>query len=280
MKRSLSATIFIYIAVALLVASILAPVAWLFIMSISSANDLTTLPLRWLPESPDFSRYAKLFSLTDGSSGREFLYALRNSLLVSLIATGISLLAGIPAAYSFSRFPGRMPLLYTVLVTYMMPPVALILPLYSVFSALGLLNSIAALVIVYCTILLPFVTWLMKSGFDSVPVEIEQAAEIDGAGLFQILRYVALPVSAAALGSAALFALLLAWDEFFYALLYTSDVRAKTLPVAIGDFAAGRATDYGLISAVGILAALPPVLIGFLLQKTLLAGLSAGGVKG
>ena len=280
MKRGPVATFLIYAAVVVLVVSILAPVAWLFIMSISSANDLTTIPLNWLPEEADFSRYAKLFSLTEGTSGKEFLSALRNSLAVSVIATIVALAAGIPAAYSFSRFPGRMALLYTVIVTYMMPPVALILPLYKVFSTLGLLNNIAALIIVYCTILLPFVTWLMKSGFDSVPVEIEQAAEIDGASLFQILRHITLPVAAASAGAAALFALLLAWDEFFYALLYTSDTRAKTLPVAIADFAAGRATDYGLISAVGLLAALPPVLIGFFLQKSLLAGLSAGSVKG
>lgn len=280
MRRSLTATILVYAAVAVFVASILAPVAWLFIMSISDANDLTTIPLRWIPEQPDFSRYARLFSLEEGSAGLAFLSALRNSVIVAISATAIALAAGIPAAYSFSRFPGRMPLLYAVIVTYMMPPVALILPLYKVFSALGLLNNVTSLIIVYCTILLPFVTWLMKSGFDSVPVEIEQAASIDGANLFQILTRITLPVAAASAGSAALFALLLAWDEFFYALLYTSDTRAKTLPVAIADFAAGRATDYGLISAVGLLAALPPVLIGFFLQKSLLSGLSAGSVKG
>ena len=280
MRRSLTATILVYAAVAVFVASILAPVAWLFIMSISDANDLTTIPLRWIPEQPDFSRYARLFSLEEGSAGLAFLSALRNSVIVAVSATAIALAAGIPAAYSFSRFPDRMPLLYAVIVTYMMPPVALILPLYKVFSALGLLNNVTSLIIVYCTILLPFVTWLMKSGFDSVPVEIEQAASIDGANLFQILTRITLPVAAASAGAVALFALLLAWDEFFYALLYTSDTRAKTLPVAIADFAAGRATDYGLISAVGLLAALPPVLIGFFLQKSLLSGLSAGSVKG
>lgn len=280
MRRSLTATVLVYLAVAVFVASILAPVAWLFIMSISDANDLTTIPLRWIPEQPDFSRYARLFSLEEGSAGLAFLSALRNSVIVAVSATAIALAAGIPAAYSFSRFPGRMPLLYAVIVTYMMPPVALILPLYKVFSAIGLLNNVTSLIIVYCTILLPFVTWLMKSGFDSVPVEIEQAASIDGANLFQILTRITLPVAAASTGAAALFALLLAWDEFFYALLYTSDTRAKTLPVAIADFAAGRATDYGLISAVGLLAALPPVLIGFFLQKSLLSGLSAGSVKG
>ena len=280
MKRSPAATIFVYAAVALLVVSILAPVFWLFVMSISPAASLTDIPLKWFPEVPDFSRYLRLISIEEGSAGLAFLSAMRNSLVVATGATAIALLAGIPAAYSFSRFPGRMPLLYGVLVTYMLPPVALILPLYMVFSALGLLNTTAALVIVYCTILLPFVTWLLQSGFDTVPVEIEEAARVDGATLFGVIRHVTLPIAMAAVGSATLFALLLAWDEFFYALLYTNDLRAKTLPVAIGDFASGRLTDYGLISAVGVLASVPPVIIGFVLQRSLVSGLSAGSLKG
>jgi multiple sugar transport system permease protein len=280
MTRSPLATILIYAAVVVLVISILAPVFWLFVMSISPAASLTDIPLRWFPEVPDFSRYVRLFSLEEGSPGVLFLSAMRNSLTVAISATAIALLAGIPAAYSFSRFPGRLPLLYGVLVTYMLPPVALILPLYIVFASLGLLNTTAALVIVYCTILLPFVTWLLKSGFDAVPIEIEEAARVDGASLFGVIRHVTLPIALAAVGSATLFALLLAWDEFFYALLYTNDLRAKTLPVAIGDFASGRMTDHGLISAVGVLAALPPVIIGFVLQRSLVSGLSSGGVKG
>ena len=280
MRRSPLATIFVYAAVAVLVVTILAPVFWLFVMSISPATALTDIPLRWFPDVPDFSRYLRLFSLEEGSAGLAFLSAMRNSLTVALSATAIALIAGIPAAYSFSRYPGKLPLLYGVLVTYMLPPVALILPLYMVFSALGLLNTTIALTIVYCTILLPFVTWLLKSGFDAVPIEIEEAARVDGASLFAVIRHVTLPVAIAALGSATLFALLLAWDEFFYALLYTNDLRAKTLPVAIGDFASGRMTDFGLISAVGILASLPPFLIGFALQRSLISGLSAGSIKG
>ncbi len=279
-RGRLLAVLLTYFAVVVLVVVTLAPLLWLFIMSISSTKELTTLPLHWLPDEADFSRYRKLLTIETHSTGEEFVYALRNSLVISLSATAIALAAGIPAAYSFSRFPGRMGLLYTVLGTYMMPPVALILPIYMVFSALGLLNNVAALIIVYCTILLPFVTWLLKSNFDQVPVEIEQAARMDGANLFGVLRHVTLPFAKAGLGTAALFAVLLAWDEFFYALLYTTDLRAKTLPVAIGDFAAGRATDYGLISAAGVLTALPPLLIAFFLQKSLISGLSTGGVKG
>jgi len=279
MKRPIWMSVFIYACVVVLVITIVAPVFWLVIMSIVPAKQLTEIPLRWLPEVLDLSRYAKLFSLEQGSQGLAFLSAMRNSLTVAFGATAIALLAGIPAAYSFSRF-GKMPLLYGVIVTYMLPPVALILPLYMVFSALGLLNTTIALIIVYCTILLPFVTWLLKSGFDSVPLDVEEAARIDGASLFGVIRHVTLPVALASLGSATLFALLLAWDEFFYALLYTNDLRAKTLPVAIGDFASGRMTDYGLISAVGVLAALPPVIVGFVLQKSLISGLAAGSTKG
>ncbi len=279
--RRLLPQLLTYLAVAVLVVVTLAPLLWLFIMSISSTTDLTSLPLHWLPRQADFSRYARLLTLEAHSAGEEFVYALRNSLGASFSATAVALLAGIPAAYSFSRFPGRrIGLLYAVLGTYMMPPVALILPLYMIFAALWLLNSVPALTIVYCTILLPFVTWLLKANFDTVPIEIEEAARIDGVGFFGVLRHVTLPIAKAGLGTATLFAVLLAWDEFFYALLYTNDLRAKTLPVAIADFAAGRATDYGLISAAGILTALPALAIAFFLQRSLIAGLAAGGVKG
>ena len=280
-RRDIVPTALTYLAVVVLVVTTLAPLIWLFIMSISSTPELTAVPLRWIPSHADFSRYGRLLSIAAHSAGEEFIFALRNSLLASFSATAIALVVGIPAAYSFSRFPGRrMGLLYAVLGTYMMPPVALILPLYMIFGALGLLNTVAALTIVYCTILLPFVTWLLKATIDAVPMEIEEAARIDGVGLIGVLRHVTLPIAKAGLGTAALFAVLLAWDEFFYALLYTNDLRAKTLPVAIADFAAGRATDYGLISAAGILTALPALLIAFFLQKSLISGLAAGGVKG
>ena len=280
-RRDIIPTALTYLAVVVLVVTTLAPLIWLFIMSISSTPELTAVPLRWIPSHADFSRYGRLLSVAAHSAGEEFIFALRNSLLASFSATAIALVVGIPAAYSFSRFPGRrMGLLYAVLGTYMMPPVALILPLYMIFGALGLLNTVAALTIVYCTILLPFVTWLLKATIDAVPMEIEEAARIDGVGLIGVLRHVTLPIAKAGLGTAALFAVLLAWDEFFYALLYTNDLRAKTLPVAIADFAAGRATDYGIISAAGILTALPALAIAFFLQKSLISGLAAGGVKG
>jgi multiple sugar transport system permease protein len=121
---------------------------------------------------------------------------------------------------------------------------------------------------------------LLKSGFDGVPREIESAAMIDGARLDQILRRLTLPLAAPAVATTALFGLLLAWDEFFYALLFTSDQNAKTVTVAIADLAGGRISDYGLIATAGVLAALPPVVIGIVMQRALVAGLTQGSVKG
>jgi multiple sugar transport system permease protein len=120
----------------------------------------------------------------------------------------------------------------------------------------------------------------MKSGFDSIPREIEAAAMMDGAGLLATWRIITLPLAAPVMATSALFAFLLAWDEFFYALLFTSDQRAKTLTVAIADLAGGRVSDYGLIAAAGVLAALPPVVVGLVMQRALISGLTSGGVKG
>ena len=272
---------FLYAAAVVLAVFIAAPILWMLVMSVSSTSDLTTVPLRWLPQQFDFHRYVELLTIADNSAGAAFLAAMRNSLMVAGMASAGALLAAIPAAWSVSRSPGAQRYaLYAVVATYMLPPVALVVPIYFALSALGALNSVFSLAVIYLTILAPFTTWLLKSSFDNIPAEIELAAMMDGARLDQILRRITLPLAGPSLATAALFAFLLAWDEFFYALLFTSDQRAKTLTVAIADLAGGRIADYGLIATAGVLAAIPPVLIGFFLQRSLVAGLTTGGVKG
>ncbi len=279
-RRPLGQAILVYGAAALLAIIILAPFAWLVVMSISSASDLSSLPLHWLPQTYDFSRYVKLLTLGEHSAGEAFLSSLRNSLVVSGMAVLAALIVGIPAAWAVSRHRRVGWSIYIAIGSYMLPAVALSVPLYKGLQALGLLNNVFGLAGVYLTILAPFTAWLLKSGFDGVPREIESAAMIDGARLDQILRRLTLPLAAPAVTTAALFALMVGWDEFFYALLFTSDQRAKTLTVAVADLAGGRLTDYGLIAAAGVLAALPPVIIGVVLQRALVAGLTQGGVKG
>ena len=269
-----------YGASLLVALSILAPMGWLFLMSVSSASDLSRVPLEWLPRQWDFSRYQGLISLAPGQPGAIFLHALGNSLLVASVATAISLLLAIPAAFSFSRYSGREAWLSGALAIYMVPPVAFALPLYFLLQQLSLLNTRPGLVMVYCSLILPFLTWMLKNQFDALPRDIEQAARLDGLRFWQVLLRITLPLAKPVLGAAALFGWLLAWDEFFYALLFTSNLSAQTLPVAIAGFTAGRATDDGLIAAIGILASVPPLFIAIWLQKTLVSGLTSGGSKG
>ena len=268
-------------AAALLVAlSVVAPMGWLFLMSVSATSDLTRVPLEWLPRQWDFSRYGRLISLEPGQPGALFLHALGNSLLVATGATLVCLLLAIPAAFSFSRYRGRDGWLFASLAIYMVPPVAFVLPLYFLLQQFDLLNTRPGLIIVYCSLILPFLTWMLKNQFDALPQDIEQAARLDGLRVWQVLLRITLPLAKPVLGAAALFGWLLAGDEFFYALLFTSNIAAQTLPVTIAGFTAGRATDDGLIAAVGILASVPPLFIAIWLQKTLVSGLASGGSKG
>ncbi len=280
MQRSLAQTIAIYLAAVTVAAVTLAPLLWLFIMSIASAKDLMTVPLNFIPEQFDFSRYAILLGLEGDLSPNPFLHALRNSIIAATGATTIALVCAIPASYAFSRRNAPQLLLFVMLATFMMPPVTYILPLYTMFSDFGMLNNPITLIAVYCTMLLPFATWLLKSNLDVLPVEVEHAATVEGAGTLRIIWSIVLPMAKPALIAAAMLSFLLAWDEFFYSLLFNSDLRGKTLPVAIADFAAGRVTDYGVIAAIGILASIPPTLIAIFFQKHLVHGLAAGGVKG
>lgn len=272
--------VFIYTCALSLAVVILAPLVWLFIMSISPAADLAAKPLRWWPQAADFSRYRLLLSTAQNSIGAAFTSSLVNSIEVAGMATLAAVVLAIPSAWAVSRTPSIGWSLSVVIATYMLPPVALAVPLYMTLAHFGILNNVFGLALVYLTILAPFTTWLMKSGFDSIPREIEAAAMIDGASLFATLRIITLPLAAPVMATSALFAFLLAWDEFFYALLFTSDQRAKTLTVAIADLAGGRVSDYGLIATAGVLAALPPVVVGLLMQRALISGLTSGGVKG
>jgi multiple sugar transport system permease protein len=273
-------SIAIYAAALLLAVVTLAPLLWLFIMSIMEPRELLAVPLKWLPQVPDFSRYGRLLGFTGEIAENPFLNALRNSLIASGGASLLALAVSALAAYSFTRRNAPIIILMLMLATFMMPPITYILPLYTMFSRIGLLNNPLTLVAVYCTLLIPFASWLLKANFDVLPAEVEDAAAIDGAGTMTILTRIVLPMARPALLATGMLSFLVAWDEFFYALIFMSDLRGKTLPVAIADFAAGRVTDYGLIAGVGVLASLPPAVVAVLFQKNLVSGLAAGSVKG
>ncbi|WP_428770066.1 carbohydrate ABC transporter permease [Treponema sp. HNW] len=280
MKQKRLIIILQYIAIIVLVVYIIAPFLWLILMSISSSADLTEKPLRWIPAKPTVDSFKSLLVLDKNSRGETFLFALRNSFRTSIFTVCISLVAAIPASWVFSRYPGKKNfILRCAVFTFMLPPVAYALPLYRLLSNNGMLDKSWALSLVYCTIVLPFCVWLLKDAVDTIPFALEEAAVLDGAGIFVRIFQVVIPLLLPSLGTVALLALIMAWDEYFYAMLFTNSKNALTLPVVISNLASGRQANYSLIAAAGVVTSFPPVLIGMIFQRSLIKGLSAGAVK-
>ncbi len=262
---------------------VLAPFVWLFISSVASNADLLSRPLHWWPQHATLQRYLTILTTTDmNSAAYTFRIALWNSLRLAAGATVLSLAVGVPAAYALARIGVRWGRVATFffLATYMLPPIALIVALYIILGSLHLRDTVSGLVLVYTSFIAPYVIWIMRGYFLSIPTEIEEAAFVDGCSRFDTFWRIALPLSLPGLVTTVIFAVLMAWDEFFYAMILTSSLAAKTIPVAIAEFSGQHMVDYGLVAAGGVLAALPPVLIALLLQRYIIQGLVAGAVKG
>jgi multiple sugar transport system permease protein len=282
MRDSRRYTIFIHVAAVVVALIFIAPFAWLFIASISSQASLLQIPLKWIPSHISFERYHQIFSSPQGTIFGNFRASLLNSLIVASATVAISITVGIFGAYAFARlrFRGQRLTLLLFLSTYMIPPIALVVPLYLIMVRLHLLNTRLGLIIVYCTFATPFVLWIMGNYFMTIPRDLEDAARIDGCSRIGALFRVILPLARPGLLATILFAFLIAWDEFLYALIFTSTTAAKTIPVAIAEFTGRYTTDFGLQAAGGILAAIPPVLIAVVFQRYIVGGLSSGAVKG
>jgi multiple sugar transport system permease protein len=216
-------------------------------------------------------------------ASNSFKYAL-NSLVIAVSTTVISVVLGTLAGYALARFhyPGRWrhQISFWILSTRMMPPIVTIIPLYLAFNYLNMLNTKPAVVIAYTAFNLPFATWMMKSYFQDLPVELEEAAMVDGDTRWGAFLRMALPLARPGLAATAIFCLITSWNEFLLALILTLTERSQTLPIGI----AGRVTQYhtywGEISAAGFFSCIPIMIFAFIVQKHLVRGLSFGAVKG
>jgi multiple sugar transport system permease protein len=275
---------FMYAMAVLMAVVILAPFAWLIISSVSSPTELVGSHVHWLPARPTLERYRAIFTSASGGDNvaGNFRVAMLNSLIVAGSTTIISLVLGCLGGYAFARlrFPFRRTSLMSFLAIYMLPPIALVIPLYLALSNLGLLDTKLGLVITYCSIVTPFCLWTMSNYYLSLPPELEEAARVDGCSRLGALVRVVLPLAKPAVFATAIFGFLLAWDEFLYSLIFTSTTNSKTIPVAIAEFTGKFSSDFGLVAAGGVLAALPPVLLALVFQRYIVGGLTAGSVKG
>ena len=281
MRPSRGYRIFLNVAAVVTSVVILAPFAWLLYSSLVGQTDVIARPLHWIPEHVTLDRYREIFAGHGTSAGAEFRRAMANSFLVAAGTVLLSLTVGVLGGYALARlrFPLRRVTLLSFLVTYMLPPIALIIPMYLLMARFGLLDTKLGLIIVYCSLATPFALWNMSNFFGSLPRDLEEAARVDGCSRLGALVRVVLPLSRPGVIATGLYAFLLCWDEFLYALIFTSTSRAKTIPVAIAEFTGRNAVDFGLIAAGGILAAIPPVLITVIFQRYLVSGLT-GALKG
>jgi multiple sugar transport system permease protein len=263
----------------------LLPSVWLFLGTSQTQASLLTLRMPIIPAEVTLRNYVDIFKpAAFGEAGGQstFILALRNSLVVSVGATGMAMLFGTPAAYAFVRFniPRKRALLLIVLGSQMLPAVSLIIPLFRILRGAGLLDTLLGLILAYSSFSLPFVVWLMSGYFQRVPVELEDAARMDGASRWQAFTHVALPLSAPGLAVTAIFTLLTAWDEFFFALIFTSTYASKTLPVALAEFIGRHSVNWGMLVTGGFIASLPPIVLSLVGYRYIVSGLSVGGLKG
>ena len=273
MKRVLK-----YSILAIALVATLAPVYWMTTISFKREVDQFALPPKWFVFTPTLEHYADAFI------NRSFGQYLFNSLFVAVASTICALVIGTLAAYALARF--RLPwnldrkLALWILSTRMFPAIVTAVPLFLMMRDLRLLNTRAALIIVYTAFNLPFVVWMMRGFFAELPRDLEEAALVDGDSRLGALVRIVLPLVAPGLAATAVFCLIVSWNEFLFALVLTQTDAAMTLPVGI----AGRVTQYeikwGVMSAAGTVAMLPILVFALAVQRYLVRGLSLGAVKG
>jgi multiple sugar transport system permease protein len=250
----------------------LGPFAWQLLASLRPEDELTRAGL---PSSLSLASYAGAFH------GRPFGRVLFNSFVVAAATTVFCLAVGASAAFALAKleFRGKKLLLGAALAISMFPPIATVSPLFLIIKSLGLRDELAGLVLPYTTFALPMTLWILTGFFRDIPDELYRAARADGCSPWTAFRRVLLPLAAPGIGATAILVFIFAYNEFLYALTFTSSPEKRTVPVAISLFAAEHREPWGEIAAASIIATLPLVVVTLLFQRKIVAGLTAGGVK-
>jgi len=255
---------------------VLFPFYWMTITSFKTEEQMRSIVSMFWPRPFAVENYQQLLAKT------EFAAWYGNSVTVAVSSTLLATAVGTIGAYALARlkFLGRGFMASATLITYLVPPSILFIPLYKQMQGLGMANSLAGLIAAYPSFTVPFVTWLLMGYFESIPEELEEAAMIDGATRFGAFYRIVLPLSAPGVLAAGLYAFTQAWNEFLYALVFITDGRLRTLPVGLASFITGDVYGWGYLMSGAVLTTLPVIAAYIYLQKYMVEGLTAGGVKG
>jgi multiple sugar transport system permease protein len=245
---------------------------WMLSLSLKNELDNTAWPPVFIPDPPTLDNYRDVFARND------FLLYAWNSVVVSFSATGFALLVGVPAGYGIARMRA-MRAAALILIARITPGLSYLIPLFLLFQWLELTGSLLPIVISHLVITVPIVVWVMISFFEGLPGELEEAALVDGATLWQAFRHVALPLARPGITVATILAFIFSWNNFVFAMVLAGR-ETRTLPVAVNNMLTFEQISWGPLSAAALLVTLPVLLLTLVAQKQIVTGLTAGGVKG
>lgn len=275
MKYVLQRIFLLYLPLLILLVFLLFPFYWTIVTSLKDHSELYSSTVTYWPEHPTLDAYRHLISQSN------FLHPMKNSLIVAAITTVVSLTVSTLAAYAFSRFrfKGRKPLMVLFLTNNMFPTVLLLIPLYTMMRKLSLLYTPWALVLSYTTFTIPFSVWLLNGYMNDLPVSMEEAAMIDGANRAQAFLKIDLPLLMPCLLATGVYIFMQSWNEYTFAVLFSNE-NNRTIPVALKNLIGQLGVQWELITAGGVITIIPVCIMFFFAQKRLVAGLTAGAVKG
>ena len=266
----------LYLIISLGALGMIMPFIWMISTSLKEYAYILEFPPKLIPEHPSIQNFIRAWEANN------FQLYFQNSLFVAVISVILVVLFSSMMAYAFARFdfPGKEMLFYIILLVLMVPNVIGIIPQFLLAKTLGLRNSLIGLILFYVAGSIPFNTFLLRGFFEGLPSELEDAILIDGGNYFTIFRHMILPLSKPALATVSIFSFLGFWDEYILSLTLIDDPVKRTLPVAIATFQGQHGTDWGLVFAASLIAAVPVVIIFISLQRYFVGGLTAGSFKG
>ncbi|NRP87283.1 Trehalose transport system permease protein SugB [Ensifer adhaerens] len=285
MKTSLHHRVMIWTGIAVLLVWSLGPIYWTVASSVTPTDDFSVRPIHFFPQHLTFDHYSRLLGINVDRIGgvevwRQFRLALLNSVITSAAATLLCVAVSALGAYAFTRmrFPGRDVLFGLVVATLAVPAYAVLIPLYQIMIKMHLVDTYVGVALIYVSAYLPLSLWLLRSVFEALPLALEEAAQLDGAGRLYILFKIVLPLAGPGLTAAAILTFLGAWGQYLVPLIF-SPQATKPLTVLIPEFVTKNFIDYGLITASGSIAIVIPALVVIFLNRYLVSGLLAGSVK-
>jgi len=253
----------------------LGPFLWLLKTSVVPESRIFVRPLEYLPSTVTLENFVMLFERMN------FFGYFANSFIVAIGSTVLGLIISMSSSYAFARFRfrGRRFFMTLFLVIPMFPTVLILIPIYDIMRVTGLLNTYASLIVAYSSFTIPFAVWMMTGYFAALPVEMEEAARVDGCSRLGAFVRVLLPTAVPGISATALYIFIVSWNEYTFAAMLAQDEAVRTLPVALQFFITEFTVNWGLLAAGGVIVSLPVILLFIVLQRQLIAGLTAGAVK-